>query len=109
MAKEHAWRKSNPFLVKALTERRLIELAFLIGCWLAAEVYFWSYWLQAGHVVSVAGFLFNTALIAWFTALPAYFLFFLTRMKRTRPDLPLRPYRAGPVQPAASLPCAPCG
>jgi len=68
-----------------------LELTFLIGCWVAAEVFFWRYWLQSSHVVTVPGFLFNTTLILWFTALPTYFLFFLTRMKRTVPGLPLPP------------------
>ena len=91
MAAKHAWRRGSPFLIDVLSKRRRLELAFLVGCWIAAEVFFWSYWLQPNHVVSLAGFLFNTALILWFTALPTYFLFFLTRMKRTVPDLPLPP------------------
>jgi cellulose synthase (UDP-forming) len=80
-------QKKTRFLIDVLSGWQRLQLVLLLSIWTATEVFFWQYWLQTEHVVTWTGFVFNTLLILWFTALPAYFLFFLTRMKKPDPKL----------------------
>jgi len=77
--------------INALSTYQQLQLGVLLAVWAAAEAYFWIYWLSTDHIVTFSGFVFNSLLILWFTALPAYFLFFLTRMKKPNPLFPIPP------------------
>lgn len=64
---------------------------FGIACWTAALAYFWTWWLAAGHVISVPAFVVISAVVAWLTLIPAYFIFIFLhakRMKRAPGQLP---------------------
>src|SRR5438552_1389180 len=55
--------------------------------WLGATVAFSVWWFQPSHVVSLPRFLITTFVIAYALAMPAYFLFFVGRMRRPNPAL----------------------
>ncbi|MDW6023476.1 glycosyltransferase [Mesorhizobium sp. BAC0120] len=75
-------------MVRILTGRHRVE--FLLGAlaWLAALVNFWIWWFDPAHFVGLSGFLTVTAVLAWVTLLPGYFLAIFYRSRR--PDGPLR-------------------
>src|SRR2546426_11009161 len=55
--------------------------------WFGATIGFWVWWFQPSHIVTVPRFLITTFVIAYALAMPAYFLFFLGRMRRPNPAL----------------------
>jgi cellulose synthase/poly-beta-1,6-N-acetylglucosamine synthase-like glycosyltransferase len=79
---------SSPLMVRVLTGRQRVE--FLVGAtaWLAALASFWTWWFDTAHYVGLFGFLTVTAVLAWVTLLPAYFMAVFYRSRR--PHGPLR-------------------
>ncbi|OWV81235.1 N-acetylglucosaminyltransferase [Rhizobium sp. R634] len=47
---------------------------FGILCWLASLGFFWIWWCQSAHIISWAAFVVITAVLAWITLVPAYFI-----------------------------------
>jgi cellulose synthase (UDP-forming) len=75
-------------LVAALPLRNRIGLLAIAGLWAASAVFFWSWWLQPGHVATVAGLIVNSAVLGFDLVLvPLWFFFFLLRMRRPAPAL----------------------
>jgi cellulose synthase (UDP-forming) len=72
-----------------MTTRQLRTLRALVGLWVIALLWFWTWWLRADHVVSLGGMLLTSALIGWSTLLPGWFFYFVLRMRRTNPELEL--------------------
>lgn len=79
----------EPYLVRVMSRRQTITYAVLISFWLAADVFFWIWWLQAGHRVTTLGLVANSLLLAWTTWIPGWFFFLVARMKRPNPALPI--------------------
>ncbi|MBB2678182.1 UNVERIFIED_ORG: cellulose synthase (UDP-forming) [Rhizobium esperanzae] len=71
------------------TGRKRVAYGFGILCWLAALGFFWIWWCQSAHIISWTAFVLITAVLAWITLVPAYFiLIFLdarTISSRVRP------------------------
>jgi cellulose synthase (UDP-forming) len=67
-------RSAETSLVPLLHGRLRIE--FILGCaaWLAAFLFFWIWWLKPEHNTGTATFVYVSALQAWITFLPGYFL-----------------------------------
>src|SRR5579862_6081121 len=59
----------------------------LVGIWLLALGWFWTWWLQPDHAISWQGTVISTGLIGWTVLLPGWFFFFAGRMRRPNPDL----------------------
>jgi cellulose synthase (UDP-forming) len=78
-------------LIEVLSPRKRLEYRVLCALWVVAVALFWWWWLDGGHVVGCAKFLLNSALILWTMVLPAYYLFFLGRMKRPDPSTVIPP------------------
>jgi len=57
--------------------------------WTIANLVFWSWWLRPSHIVTLPRFLVTTFVIGYTLAMPAYFIFFLGRMRRPNPALAL--------------------
>ena len=73
-------------LVKALPRRDRVALVALAGLWLASVVFFWLWWLAPAHQVTLAGLVVNSAVLAFdLVAVPAWFFFFVLRMRRSVP------------------------
>lgn len=76
-----------PLFVRVVTRGDQHRLVALVLCWVIAQVVFWTWWLQPGHVVTALGMTVNSVLFFWTTFLPAWYLFFLLRMKQPNPAL----------------------
>jgi cellulose synthase/poly-beta-1,6-N-acetylglucosamine synthase-like glycosyltransferase len=76
-----------PYLVDVMTRRQKRHLRLLVCCWILAELAFWTWWLQHGHVVTWAGIALNSVLFLWTTYLAAWYMFFVLRMKEPNPVL----------------------
>jgi cellulose synthase/poly-beta-1,6-N-acetylglucosamine synthase-like glycosyltransferase/beta-mannanase len=75
-------------LAKALPRRDRVALAALAGLWLASVVFFWLWWLEPAHQATLAGLVVNSAVLAFdLVAVPAWFFFFVLRMRRSVPAL----------------------
>jgi cellulose synthase (UDP-forming) len=61
----------------------------LVGIWLASLALFLNFWFQAEHIVGWFRFFVNTFLLLWSMVLPGYFYFFVSRMKRVNPSMPI--------------------
>ncbi len=67
-------RGGEPLLVPLFTGYRRVEYVTGAVLWIAALVYFWSWWLEPRHHVNAFGSIAVTAVLAWVTLLPAYFI-----------------------------------
>ncbi|MBX4940381.1 glycosyltransferase family 2 protein [Rhizobium binae] len=64
------------------TSRKRVAYGFGILCWLAALGFFWIWWCQSAHIISWAAFAVITAVLAWITLVPAYFILIFLHAKR---------------------------
>lgn len=78
----------EPLLVPVFTGRRRLEYLLGAGLWVAALLYFWAWWLEPSHHVDALGSTIVTAVLAWVTLLPAYFIAVFYRA--AKPNGPLR-------------------
>lgn len=61
---------------------RRVEYLLGAGVWVAAIIYFWHWWLQPANHTYLVGSILVTAILAWVTLLPAYFIFLFFRARR---------------------------
>ncbi len=78
----------EPLLVPVLTGYRRAEYLFSAAVWACAFAYFWIWWLEPRHHVDAFGTITVSLVLAWVTALPAYFIVVFYRA--ARPNGPLR-------------------
>ena len=80
--------KDEPLMVPIFTGHKRIEYIVGVALWAMALVYFWRWWLIDALHTHLAGSILVSALLAWITILPVYFItiFFNAR----RPAGPLR-------------------
>ncbi|TVR11537.1 MAG: glycosyltransferase [Salinarimonadaceae bacterium] len=79
-------RGHDSLLVPLLTRRAKLEHVSGLVLWLAALVYFWIWWLRPEHNVNWTNYLIVTAVLAWITLLPGYFLIIFASSRKTRAD-----------------------
>lgn len=80
--------QDEPLMVPVFTGWRRVEYLLGAALWAAALVYFWRWWLEPANHVNLAGSILVTAILAWVTLLPAYFIVLFFRARR--PSGPLR-------------------
>jgi cellulose synthase/poly-beta-1,6-N-acetylglucosamine synthase-like glycosyltransferase len=80
--------KSEPLLVPVLSGYRRAEFLAGAGLWATSLVYFWGWWLEPRHHVSAFGSIIVTAVLAWVTLVPVYFITVFYRA--AKPNGPLR-------------------
>ncbi|MRN77626.1 glycosyltransferase family 2 protein [Brucella sp. 10RB9210] len=61
---------------------RRVEYLLGAGVWVATIIYFWHWWLQPANHTYLVGSILVTAILAWVTLLPAYFIFLFFRARR---------------------------
>lgn len=63
---------------------------YIVGTaiWLAILIYFWAWWLKPAHYIDFWGFTLVTAILAWVTLLPGYFIILFYNAQK--PHGPLR-------------------
>ncbi|AZO01385.1 glycosyltransferase [Mesorhizobium sp. M9A.F.Ca.ET.002.03.1.2] len=66
-------------MVPVLTGYRRIEYLAGAFVWLAALLYFWTWWFRPEHFVDLFGFVAVTLVFGWVTLLPVYFLAVFSR------------------------------
>ena len=79
--------KPAGFFVDVMNRKQKLQYLGLIVLWLCALIWFWSWWLRQDHIVTVWGMVINTIVIGWTLILPAYYFFFVYRMKIANPAL----------------------
>lgn len=77
------------YLVDVMTSKQKIQYRLLVFIWLINLTVFWVWWLQKGHVVTFSGMFINSLVLLWSTILPAYYFFFVGRMRKPNPALNL--------------------
>jgi cellulose synthase/poly-beta-1,6-N-acetylglucosamine synthase-like glycosyltransferase len=78
---------SKRFFVDVMTKQQKLKFKGLIVLWVLALLWFWSWWLRQDHFVTVWGMFINSIVIGWTLILPAYYFFFVYRMKIANPEL----------------------
>ncbi|MCA1443450.1 glycosyltransferase [Ensifer sp. IC4062] len=81
-------QSGEPLLVPVLTGYRRAEYLLGAGLWAAALLHFWAWWLEPRHHVDTLGSITVTAVLAWVTLLPAYFIAVFYRA--AKPNGPLQ-------------------
>ena len=79
---------AEPFLVPLLNGYRKKEYLAGAAIWMAMLIYFWAWWLKPEHYIGFWGFFAVSAILAWVTLLPAYFMIIFSRARK--PNGPLR-------------------
>lgn len=80
---------ASRLLVPVLPPRDQALVAGLTVGWALTLVLFWTWWLQPAHRTSWTGLVVNSAVLAYLTVLPAYFLLAANRLRRVDPTLPI--------------------
>ncbi len=81
--------EKRQYLIDPLSKNKRRILAGLIGLWLLQEVIFWYWWIHPEHVNDLRLFILNSTILLVVRLLPAYFFFFLLRMKTVNKDVVL--------------------
>ncbi|WP_354700849.1 hypothetical protein DSM112329_01141 [Paraconexibacter sp. AEG42_29] len=83
-------RRHDRHLIDALSRTQRRQLAVLCVAWVATSAWAWSWWIDPAHVESVPAFVLNSLLLSAETLiLPAWFFFWLWRMKRPDTRIPV--------------------
>jgi len=77
------------YLIDVMSPKQKLQYRLLVLIWLVNLVVFWTWWLQKGHFVTFIGITINSLMLLWSTILPAYYFFFVGRMRRPNPHLDL--------------------
>ncbi|MFZ2102154.1 MAG: glycosyltransferase family 2 protein [Oricola sp.] len=56
-----------------------------ITIWAGTLIYFWAWWLDPEHIYTVPRYVVATAILAWITLIPAYFIFIFAAAKVPEP------------------------
>ncbi|MEO7555497.1 MAG: glycosyltransferase family 2 protein [Acidimicrobiales bacterium] len=86
-----------PLLVPILPMGRELVLRLMVLAGGATTAWFWLWWLNTGHGAWTAGSATATALLSWVFCLTGYYFFFICRMTRPNPDLPVPDLRVAMV------------
>lgn len=68
-----------------LTPLQLFWHVLAVVAWVAALVYFWTWWLDGSHNSGTLLFVLNTVIVFWITLLPAYVLSMYLKARVARP------------------------
>lgn len=88
--KTSADEAAGPFLVPMLSRAQKLRYLAGVGLWIAAIVYFWSWWLDPAHNAGIVRYVSVSVILAWITLLPVYFLamFIPAKVPNSRHRLP---------------------
>ena len=59
---------------RIVTGRRKTAYVAGVSIWLATLGYFWVWWLRPDHVIGLTWFIVISAILAWMTLMPLYFV-----------------------------------
>ncbi len=78
-----------PYLVDVLSRKQKRQVDILIVLWGVSVGFFTQWWFQPSHIANPWLFAFNSFVLAWGIVMPAYYFYFLRRMKKPNPELPI--------------------
>ena len=84
-----AMAPKHPYLVDVLNRKQKRQVDILIVLWAVSVGIFTAWWFQPKHIVHPGLFAFNSFVLGWGTVMPAYYFYFLRRMKKPNPELPI--------------------
>lgn len=79
--------KRVKYLVSILSRRERQFYVFLVAVWFFSLTLFLEYWFRPAHVITPIRTFLNTLLLIYSFILPAYFFFFVDKMKRVNPKI----------------------
>ena len=79
--------RGKPTFLLPMTGKQKREYTILVSMWLAATINFWIWWLTPQHNIGSIRYLINTSALFWTSIMPAYYLFFLRRLKIPNPSV----------------------
>ena len=79
----------HPYLVDVLNRKQKRQVDILIVLWAVSVGIFTAWWFQPKHIDNPWLFAFNSFVLGWGTVMPAYYFYFLRRMKKPNPELPI--------------------
>jgi len=80
-------KKNKSLLIDVFSPRQRSIFLGLVSLWFVTLIWFWRWWLQPSHIITIYGYIICSLALAWNTILPAYYFFFVWRMKRSNPEL----------------------
>lgn len=80
---------AGALLIDVMSKRQKRRFSFLVAAWAAGLIVFCCWWFRAGHMTGALRFGLNSFLLVSTLSLPAYFFFFVSRMKRVDPSIPV--------------------
>ncbi len=81
--------KQKPkYLVNVMTLYQTLFYWALVLLWGGTLIWFWTWWLQSTHVVTVVGLLITSYVAAYQTIIPGWFYWFAGRAKKPNMNLP---------------------
>jgi hypothetical protein len=90
---------NKSYLVDILNRKQKAQLQALTCLWTGAVAIFFLWWFQPSHVADPWCFAFNSFVLGWAIMMPAYYFYFLRRIKKPNPELPIpASYRPGLFQ-----------
>lgn len=80
---------NEKYLVDVMSIGQKAIYLLLVLLWLATLYWFWTWWLNPVHIVTLTGFVLTSFVMFWITVVPIYYFFFAGKMKRPNPVLAL--------------------
>jgi cellulose synthase/poly-beta-1,6-N-acetylglucosamine synthase-like glycosyltransferase len=80
---------NHSYLVDIFNRKQKIQLHILLCLWAGAVLIFSLWWFQPSHVANPWYFALNSFVFGWAIIMPAYYFYFLRRIKKPNPDLPI--------------------
>ncbi len=85
----HGNHQRQRFLIDVMSQRDKWTFRVLVTIWLIALFFLWKWWLQPNHILSWLDMAITSLVLAWQTVLPGYYFYFVARMKRPNPEIPI--------------------
>jgi hypothetical protein len=73
----------------ALSSFDQMLITVMSGFWLASVAVFWRWWLQPTHRAGMFGLIVNSAVLAYISGFPAFFIVTANRLRKVNPDIAL--------------------
>ena len=80
-------RLSARTLTMALSRRDRFVVALLSLAWAVSVAVFWIWWLEPGHRAGLVGLLLNSAVLAYVSFFPFFFVIGANRLRRLSPEV----------------------
>jgi cellulose synthase (UDP-forming) len=84
-ARKQRLRRST--FVDALSRTDQTAIVLMSGAWLACVYVFWTWWLEPAHRAGLFGLVVNSAVLAYVSGFPVFFIVAANRLRKVNPDV----------------------